>query len=565
METPRERERRGAKPLAPDFEPQKVPLGLAPRGSGQAGRALRSEGQVLFGAVIDHEILPSFALHTFPDLCSSNFMNMKNLVFGLLLCLLAGPLRLSAQSANLLDPSWDGDGVLDLGAWTPSTRPLCRFVGDQLYVGIQGTMQDSAAVMRYATNGTLDPGFDQDGIRRVALPGSIGTIRDIQVSTAGEVYLLGTGQQNFIKRLLADGSDDPTFQVAPLPIAMTVLSIQLLDDGRMLACGHTDDAALVCYLPSGALDVSFGQGGFVTLDSYQDTEEFSQAGSMSNHNIVVCGKTLTDDRGGCGSFSSNIVAIYTPQGQLIYSNILSGGSYEGILKMEVLRNGGFLLGGSKMFRKFDLNGNNDPNFSAYSNPLFQNSGSTIIWAMREAANGRLIVSATRNQFLGESLMQFHAHGAADAAFGPDGELHIAMGYSYDLFLQSDGKILVAGQLPVGPSGSIVSFVVARYNGSAAPLDVQEDVSPTSMSVVAYPNPSHGQPISLDFNSPKSGSLRLACRDIAGREVTPSTQVQFHAGSNQGISLPGSATLASGVYFLQVQADGYAKTLKLVVD
>ncbi len=483
---------------------------------------------------------------------------MKAQLSLLLLFTVALSLMVPAQSPATPDLSWDGDGILELGSWSWQTRPFCRMGGNQLHVALRSVNQSIPKVMRYRTDGSLDPDFGQNGIREITFGQWITQIKDIQVTATGEVYLLVSNSMHFIMRLRPDGSDDPNFQIAPLPLAMTTKSVQLLDDGRFLVCGHNDDAVLVCYLPTGALDTTFGQGGYVTLDTYQDTEDFYIAGSMTNHNIVAMGNTLYDDRGGCGWFSAALVAIYTPQGQLLSSNINSIGSYEGYSTMLTVPEGGFVLNGFKKLNKYNADGNPSPNFNAIH--LYV-QGTITFWSATKDHDGHLLAVAT--QYPDLNMLRLNANGSPDTDFGPNGAASIPMDTHDALLVQADGKLLASGFTPATPDAASI-FVVRRFNGSYV-LAAEDTQSPAGFYLTAYPNPAHGHLISLQFDSPKSGRLLLHCRDIAGREIMPATTVPLHAGLNEGIALPLPTSMASGVYFLQAQADGFDKTIKLVVQ
>ena len=80
-------------------------------------------------------------------------------------------------------------------------------------------------------------------------------------------------------------------------------------------------------------------------------------------------------------------------------------------------------------------------------------------------------------------------------------------------------------------------------------------------VSAYPNPFNNE-MSIVFNLQESSDISLKVFDITGRETLNLAQGNWHAGIHK-VSLSG-AELASGIYFLRLEAEGRISSQKIVL-
>jgi uncharacterized delta-60 repeat protein len=68
-----------------------------------------------------------------------------------------------------------------------------------------------------------------------------------------------------------------------------------------------------------------------------------------------------------------------------------------------------------------------------------------------------------------ALARYEANGALDSSFGANGKVVTGVvGNAYALALQPDGKIVVAGEVPLSNATDFSDFVVARYNANGTP-------------------------------------------------------------------------------------------------
>ncbi|HEX3151616.1 MAG TPA: Ig-like domain-containing protein [Gemmataceae bacterium] len=231
-----------------------------------------------------------------------------------------------------LDTGFNGTGEqkVDLGP-TDATAVSVIVQTDGKVVGAGYSSSSggnfSFAVVRCNTNGTLDTGFDGDGIARTAPPGTqfegisqIVQLPNGQLMAAGNVYLSNRVTPTLL-RYNTDGSLDTNFGgVGYLYTAMnndaSIGGIALEADGRVVAGGVVgipggSKSILMRYNTDGSLDTTFGAGtttyspGIVLTDmAPSDNDGFAAVAEQSNGRIVATGTA------GGGSIRSIGVARY---------------------------------------------------------------------------------------------------------------------------------------------------------------------------------------------------------------------------------------------------------------
>jgi uncharacterized delta-60 repeat protein len=195
-----------------------------------------------------------------------------------------------------------------------------------------GYAYDNWALVRYNPDGTLDSTFGTEGKVITDFDGqSDDIVWGLVVLPDGKFLVGGTarvsvGTEDFaLARYNPDGSLDTSFGInGKVSTNFGEMSqdvaydLALLPDGRVLLAGFTDDQhnsnrniALARYLPTGALDHSFGQGGKLITDLGGSTEEVNSVILQPDGKIVAVGATNITD-----SESRFIVVRYNPDGSL---------------------------------------------------------------------------------------------------------------------------------------------------------------------------------------------------------------------------------------------------------
>jgi len=251
---------------------------------------------------------------------------------------------------------------------------------------------------------------------------------------AGRIALLLLVAVSAVPSVGADGMLDPSFgnggivltDFNPQQPVSFARSVVVLPDGRAVAAGNTTPnlggryMAVARYLPSGALDPSFGNGGLV---------------------IHMGGPFLSD------AFAEE--ALLQPDGRLVLV-------------------GGFQSVQGRVFALLRLaaNGGGDPSFGmgGVVNTPVPGGGTAVAGVLQP--DGRIV--AVGNPATGQSYLiaaRYTDNGTLDPAFGSNGIAALPLPLSYvvrDVALQPDGKLVIAGIYGAN------DFILVRLLPSGAP-------------------------------------------------------------------------------------------------
>lgn len=210
-----------------------------------------------------------------------------------------------------LDTSFDGDGIATTtfgNGFYHSASVAIQTDGKIVAGGMGGTEFDlNFALARYNADGTLDVSFGAGGKvltdtgNSADLGGYVATQSDGKIVLAGFSFSSGNyGYDNVLVRYNTNGTLDPTFDGDGIAITYTlendsVNSIALQGDGKILAAGYRQlpsdsfGLALARYNTDGSLDTGFGVGGF-SVTSVDDHYQGPTALAIQNdHKIVLVG------------------------------------------------------------------------------------------------------------------------------------------------------------------------------------------------------------------------------------------------------------------------------------
>jgi uncharacterized delta-60 repeat protein len=240
--------------------------------------------------------------------------------------------------------------------------------------------------------------------------------------------------------LTVAGSLDPTFgsggkvTTSFFGGSNTAFDAVQQSDGKLVvsglaikSSGDSSDFALSRYNRDGSLDTTFGTNGKVTTDF----NGFSDAGysvtQQSDGKLVVAGQAYN---GPISASATNDFAL---------SRYNSDGSLD---------------------TTFGNNGKVTTDFNGLSD-----NGRSVAQQQRD---GKIVVAGYLDSSGGNidfALSRYNSDGSLDTTFGNNGKVttdfNSAVDYGYDLTLQSDGKIVVAGSVFNASSGN--DFALSRYN------------------------------------------------------------------------------------------------------
>jgi uncharacterized delta-60 repeat protein len=255
----------------------------------------------------------------------------------------------------------------------------------------------------------------------------------------------------------------------------TAYAIALQPDGKIVAGGvstnsrNTDDFALVRYNPDGSLDASFAGGKVVT--------DFSGNDSIYDLALQNDGKIVAV---GYGNFDPNAsrsadfaLARYNPDGTLDTSfaggkvALDFAGAQDYGRSVAIQADGKIVVAGHSNGKfavaRYNTNGTLDSSFGS-SGKLTTNLSNTLeaAYAVAIQSDGKIVVSGYAGSLV--AVVRYNTNGTLDTSFDSDGKVLTNVGnwaYAYDMAIQSDGKIVLAG---TGYSNQNQNkAVLVRYN------------------------------------------------------------------------------------------------------
>ncbi len=466
-----------------------------------------------------------------------------------------------------LDNTFDGDGrVFTLsGIYGASANAVViQSDGKIVVAGSSYSKSASFAVVRYNSNGSLDTSFGTAGKVETVI-GAASEARTVVIQTDGKIIVGGNSFNSSFNQTLAvarynsDGTLDTTFDNDGIVTGTTfdcAFSIAIQSDGKIVAQSFSN---VIRYNSNGSVDSSFGNNGRVAVGQYNIYKTRSLAiqpdGKILATGYAQGGLSLfrfnTD--GSADVFFAGNGSMLLQSGYLIESNaiavqfdgkiVIAGGG--GIFVFRVNFNGSFdssfgvngvvasysdwvesvslliqpdgkiVTTRSYRFdvpdRNFSVNRyNSDGSFDA----SFDSDGKVITGEFAGFSNlnagavqpdGKIVAAgyttvstypAYRFDF---AVARHNTDGTLDTSFNQDGKVRTAVGNlgfdrAYSVAVQSDGKIIVAGQAVFFKDGYEFSgFALVRYNSDG---NLDNSFNEDGKLITIIPNRSNGSASSV---------------------------------------------------------------------
>lgn len=429
------------------------------------------------------------------------------------------------------------------------------------------------ALLRYNIDGTLDTTFGIGG-KAVTFIESKSKGNSIAIQSDGKIVLGGSSNW-FINlvRYNSNGTLDTTFGTSGKIITDIVgyysevcKSVAIQSDGKILIGGYakhnSNDSAylvLIRYNINGTIDSSFGTNGEVMGRSGFGNSLLIQndgkilLGGSSNYNFALT------------RYNTNgmIDSSFGINGEVITSVGVSGEA--NTLGIQV--DGKILLGGYAMnitnfydfaLVRYNSNGSLDNSFGVTGVVITpMGAFNSVGYSLGIQSDGKILLAGNApnnsNEF---ALVRYESNGALDISFGLNGKVVTPIGISNShcssLSIQNDGKILLAGDAYDNKS----DMALIRYTGSA--LSVIEKTKHYSKGCIIFPNPFNSF-TSIQFNfQPHNAEIILS--DIYGqviKRITTISEKEIHLSRNN---------LKSGIYLLHLIEDNKISFIeKLVIE
>ena len=391
-----------------------------------------------------------------------------------------------------LDTSFDGDGkqTTDLGANDGANAVALQGDGRIVAAGWSNTPSDSNfAIARYNANGSLDTGFDSDGVLTTDLGGSdhassVAVQPDGKLVAAGDSFSFQSPDAFAIARYNANGSLDTGFDAdgkvrTDFGSGGIARGMRLQPDGKIVAAGVSAGAfALARYNSNGSLDTGFDGDGTLTTKLTSEWADFTGgAVRQPDGKLVVAGSTALEGRGYGPSPLDFAVARYNADGSLdagfgdgglVTTDFRTGGesSRDSGEAVALAPDGKIVVAGSSFsvftrdtsvaIARYNPDGTLDTSFSS-DGRLTAGLSDTATAAVVQA-DGKIVVADSGAS--SDRLLRYTADGSFDTAFAQSGFEASA------LALQPDGRIVEAGQDFNGGTAEF-DFAVARHNADGS--------------------------------------------------------------------------------------------------
>ena len=399
--------------------------------------------------------------------------SQKRLALGISLAVFALPASLMAQ-AGTLDPKFGRGGIVTT-ANTGANAGALQGDGKIVVAGFIATNQnqEQPGLLRYNTDGTLDPNFGIGG--KVVIGGTnAGAAFAVAVQTDGKILAAAPANlQLTVFRFNSNGSVDNTFgnngataiQPAETFLGPASGGIALQPDGRILvATAHNEGGPLQIVarlLANGHLDSIFGSNGVAPTFGGDSVAVLpngnilvgtgSVASAYAPNGVVVKDFGIHGQTPGFSNQSFANAAggfVVTNNSSTVPRIITAGTIFTDLNLMSLNSVSGFLL------VSYNIDGTLDNAFGIHGGVTTPFPGNILARAVAVALqrNGDIVaVGETARTDTGPSefaLVRYNPDGTVDTTFGNNGFVSTPFGagvaFANTVLIQIDGKIIAVG-------------------------------------------------------------------------------------------------------------------------
>ncbi|MBI5421529.1 hypothetical protein HZA44_00125 [Candidatus Peregrinibacteria bacterium] len=324
--------------------------------------------------------------------------------------------------------------------------------GKYLVFGTAAMANSDFAVARYNSDGTLDTSFDTDGkVSTDVITATHDHAYAAALQADGKIVVAGTSDSTLTFNMIrynTDGSLDTTFDTDGKVStnftggSETPYAVAIQTDGKIILAGQAHngvdyDFALARYNTNGSLDTTFDTDGLVTTGF--GSQDYCYDIALQTDGKIVAVGTMG---------SAQAVIRYNTDGSLdtTFDGDVTMPGYPGNGKVSTVIGSG-------------------------------SGGNNTAYAVVLQPDGKIVTAGDGYNLNWDfSVARYNTDGTLDTTFDTDGKLTTAIGagsvqdHAYDMALQSDGKIVLAGQ---AHNGANYDFALARYSATGA-LDTTFD-------------------------------------------------------------------------------------------
>jgi len=398
----------------------------------------------------------------------------------------------AAHKGGRLDPSFNYRGriiLTDVGDGTFETAYAMAVQPDGKIVAV-GYSSPAArpgldfALVRYESNGHVDKQFGDNGrvLTHFGGPETGDIAYAVAIDSIGRIVVVGYSTANVdsdfaVARYNPDGTLDTTFDSTGKVLtdfggsdAATAVAIDWND--KIVVAGYSDaggtaDFAVVRYNVDGTLDTTFNASGRVLTDLRVGSLDYTTAAIIQSDGKIVVGG-VSEAGGMVNDFA---LVRYNPNGSLdltfnatgkVLTDFSGSGSYDVLQALAVQLDGKIVAVGDSnasgrarfAFARYTTTGILDDTFNATGKVLTAfASGDSSAQAVAIQPDGKIVAVGyvefpnIEHRGFDFALARYNTDGTLDPTFNSTGQVVTDIGrgdVAYDVGIQSDGKIVVAG-------------------------------------------------------------------------------------------------------------------------
>ena len=428
------------------------------------------------------------------------------------------------------------------------------------------------AVARYNTDGTLDSTFGVNGKVTTDFPGLAAVASSVVIQPDGKILVAGGAFPNFtflgdfeLVRYNSNGSLDTSFGSGGIVTTSFpgqgsyAFALALQPDGKIIAAG-TDfvnfssedssdtDFGLERYNSDGTPDTTFGNGGQVTTDFDGFNDDAFSILVQPDGKLVAVGSAKNP-----ATYYDFAAVRYLDNGTIDTTFGVAGkvrtdfghADFDRARSAVLQSDGKIVAAGTAIWNntlsepfalaRYTSSGTLDTTFDS-DGKLFVDFGSfdQTAYNVLLQPDGKIVVAGYPNTESSDSdflLARCNTNGSLDTTFGVGGKVRTSFGDlnggAYGAVLQSDGRIVAVG-FNATFTNEWSQFALARYLGSSSTLSLTSAVS----------RKTHGSVGAFDVPLPLSGEPGVECRSSNGHHT-----LVFTFSSNV---VSGSAAVTTGI-------------------